>query len=135
MLKKTITYKDYFGNERTEDLYFNFTKSEAVKFEHSYPGGMVAYIEKISKEMDSIKLVSLFEDLILMFYGERSEDGKRFMKSKEISNAFKETRAYDILFMEIFTDGVVAAEFINGAIEFEVPENEKMLADLKNAKN
>ena len=35
MLKKTIKYTDYDGNEREEDFYFNLSKAEITEMELS----------------------------------------------------------------------------------------------------
>lgn len=125
MLKKTITYTDYNGNERTEDFYFNLTKAECAEMEMSVNGGIVAMIEKIIATQEQPKLVSIFKEFILKAYGEKSLDGKRFMKSDEIRTAFAETEAYSILFMELATDSNKAAEFFNGIIP---KENSKIAA-------
>jgi len=114
MLKKTITYVDYDGNERTEDFYFNLTNAELIELAHSEKGGLEKVIEKITKEQDNKRLISLFKEIIQMAYGEKSLDGKRFQKSEEISKNFMETEAYSILFMELAEDDQAAIAFVNG---------------------
>ena len=118
MLKKTIKFIDYAGNERTEDHYFNLNKSEATKMELSTTGGLTQMIENIIAAQDNPAIIKIFEDLILKAYGKRSPDGRRFMKSEEISRDFKETEAYDQLFMELITDPKKAAAFVNSVISF-----------------
>lgn len=112
MVTKTITYKDYNGVQRTEDFLFNLNKSEILEMESLVPGGMSAMLETISKKKDIPALMKSFKTILLKAYGEKSEDGRRFMKSDEISKAFEETPAYDDIFMELVTDGEVAANFI-----------------------
>lgn len=119
MLKKTITYTDYNGNERTEDFYFNLTKAECAELEMSVNGGITAMIEKIIAAQEQPKLISVFKEFILKAYGVKSLDGKRFMKSDEIRTEFAETEAYSILFMELATDSNKAADFFNGIIPKE----------------
>lgn len=114
MLKKTITYIDYNGSERTEDFYFNLTKAEVVEMEMSTTGGLAEMIKKIVAAQDAPSIIAIFKKLILKAYGEKSPDGKRFIKSDEISNAFSQTEAYSQLFMELATDADKAAEFVNG---------------------
>lgn len=114
MLKKTITYTDYNGSERTEDFYFNLTKAEIVEMEMSTTGGLAEMIKKIVAAQDAPSIIAIFKKLILKAYGEKSPDGKRFIKSDEISNAFSQTEAYSQLFMELATDADKAAEFVNG---------------------
>ena len=116
MLTKTITYTDYDGNERTEKFYFNLNESELVEMEVSATGGLTKYIEKILEEKDGGKIMAVFKDLLFRSYGEKSSDGKRFMKSKELSIAFSQTEAYNKLFMELCTDQNAAANFVNGII-------------------
>ncbi len=114
MLKKTITYTDYNNVERTEDFYFNLTKAELMEMEMGTTGGMSEMISKIVSAKDAPAIMSVFKKLILKAYGEKSPDGKRFMKSEEISNAFAQTEAYSELFMELATDADAASNFVNG---------------------
>lgn len=118
MLKKTIEFVDYAGNKRVEDHYFNLNKSEATKMELSTTGGLTRMIENIIEAQDNPAIIKIFEDLILKSYGKKSPDGRRFMKSKEISRDFMETEAYDQLFMELITDPKKAAAFVNEVISF-----------------
>ena len=116
MLKKTITYTDYNQAERTEDFYFNLTKAEVMEMEMSISGGLTEMIKKIVAAKDAPAIIKVFKDLILKAYGEKSPDGKRFIKSEEITTAFAQTEAYSQLFMELATDPDKAAEFVNGII-------------------
>lgn len=116
MLTKTITYTDYDGNERTEKFYFNLNESELVEMEVSATGGLTKYIEKILESKDGGKIMAVFKDLLFKSYGEKSPDGKRFVKSEELSIAFSQTEAYNKLFMELCTDQNAAANFVNGII-------------------
>lgn len=116
MLKKTITYVDFNGMERKEDFYFNLSKAEITEMELSTDGGLVERINRIVAAKDVPEIIKVFKQLILDSYGEKSLDGKRFIKSKEISEAFSQTNAYSILFMELAVDDVAAAEFINGIV-------------------
>lgn len=116
MLKKTITYTDFYGNVQTEDFYFNLTKAEVTEMDLCYNGGITAIVEKINRTTDGPAIVEIFKDLIRKAYGEKSLDGKRFMKNKEITDSFTATEAYSELFMEFLTDADSASEFINGII-------------------
>lgn len=125
MIKKSIKYTDYNGNERVEDFYFNLNKAEATEMELSTTGGMKATLEKIINEQDSKNLISIFKEIILKSYGEKSVDGKRFIKSKELSQAFEQTEAYVNLFMELSQDADKAAEFVNGILS-SLTDNSKL---------
>lgn len=116
MLKKTITYIDYNGAQRTEDHYFNLSKAEIMEMEMSTTGGLAEMIQKIVAAQDSPAIIKIFKELILKAYGEKSPDGKRFIKSEEISTAFSQTEAYSQLFMELATNSDAAAEFVNGIV-------------------
>lgn len=113
MYKKTIECTDFDGNKIKDDCYFNFTKAEILEFDNSELGGMEQYIERIQKEKDNTKLFKLFKDLILKAYGEKSQDGRRFIKSEEKAIEFSQTEAYSELVMELVSDADAAAEFVN----------------------
>lgn len=116
MLKKTITYTDYNGLERKEDFYFNLTKAELMEMEMSITGGLTEMINKVVATQDAPAIIKIFKDLVLKAYGEKSADGKRFIKSEEIAAAFSQTEAYSILFMELATNADEAAKFVNGIV-------------------
>ncbi|MDF2800227.1 MAG: hypothetical protein K0S61_130 [Anaerocolumna sp.] len=116
MLRKKITYTDFDGNEITEDFYFNLTKAEVTKMELSTNGGLGVSLQKIVDTKDSKRIIETFEDLISKSYGEKSLDGKRFIKSKELSEAFMQTEAYSELFMELATKADMAVAFVNGIL-------------------
>lgn len=118
MLKKIISYTDYDGNEREESFYFNLTESEIIEMEFSTTGGLTQMIEKIVETRDSTRIMSIFKEIILKSYGEKSADGRRFVKSREISEAFSQTPAYNKLFMELVTDAKKASDFVNGLVQF-----------------
>lgn len=114
MLKKTVSYVDYNGVERTEDFYFNLTKAEVTEMELSVEGGFSKMLEDIVKSNDNMQIVKLFKEIVLKAYGEKSADGKRFVKSKEIAEAFSQTEAYSEIFMELALNEDAAAAFVNG---------------------
>ena len=116
MLKKTFTYTDYNGVERTEDHYFNLSKAELMEMELSTTGGLAEMINKIVAAQDAPAIVKVFKDLVLKAYGQKSADGRRFIKSKELSDEFAQTEAYSQLFMELATNADAAAQFVNGIV-------------------
>lgn len=130
MLKKTITYPDFNGNERTEDFYFNLTKAELTEMELSVNGGMTEWIHQIINTLDNKEIFKIFKKIVLSAYGEKSVDGKRFIKSEELRNAFEQTEAYSELIMELLEDESKAAAFINGVIPI-TPEDHKKPEDNK----
>lgn len=124
MYAKTITYTDYNGNERTEEFYFNFSTAELAEMEISTKGGLEGEIKYIANEQDGAKIVEWFKKIILKSVGKKSPDGKRFIKSKEISDEFAQTEAYSQLFMELAFDAEKGAEFINNIVP-NVPSDKK----------
>lgn len=122
MLKKTITYTDYNGVERKEDFYFNLTKAEITEMELSTSGGFAEMIQRVIDAQDGPTIIKIFKDLVLKAYGQKTPDGKRFVKSEEISKEFSETEAYSILFMELATDAKAAADFVNGIIPADMKD-------------
>ena len=121
MLKKTITYNDYNGVERTEDFYFNLSKAELMEMEMSISGGLTEMIEKIVATKDAPAIIKIFKELVLKAYGEKSANGKRFEKKNgALAEAFSETEAYSQIFMELATDADKAAEFVNGIMPSDI---------------
>lgn len=113
MLKKTITYTDYDGLERTEEFRFNLTKAELMDMELTTVGTFSQLMQKIIDEKNIVQLAKYFKELILKSYGVKSDDGKRFIKSPELSEAFSQTEAYSELYMELLGDSQYAVKFIN----------------------
>jgi hypothetical protein len=131
MLKKTITYTDYNGTERTEDFYFNLSKAEILELEMSTSGGFSEKLQRIISAKDTPTLVEIFKDLVLSAYGVKSPDGRKFIKNDEVRNDFKQTEAYSELFMELSTNAEKAAEFVNGIIPATVGNPNSTPAPLK----
>lgn len=125
MLKKTITFKDYNGQERTEDFYFNLTLTEISRMELSTSGGLEEHIKRLIAAQDGGEIMNLIEKIILTAYGEKSPDGRRFMKGGDLSKAFSETPAYDIMFVEFAQDAEKMAAFVNAIIPPLPQENPK----------
>ena len=128
MIKKTVTYTDYNGVERTENFYFNLSKAEVMEMEMGTEGGMAESIQKIIDAKDAPAIIRVFKDLVLRAYGEKSDEGRRFMKSKEISEAFSQTEAYSQIFMELATDSDAAAKFINGIVPADLAQQAQKAA-------
>lgn len=116
MHKETITYNDLNGVQRTEDFYFDLSKPEIVKMQASAKGGYDVELRSIAAELNGAKIMEFFENFITKSYGEKSEDGRRFMKSEEISRSFMETPAYEVLFEKLVTNDKYAADFVNAVM-------------------
>lgn len=114
MIKERLNYIDFDGVERTEDFWFNLSETEIVQMQTSVKGGFTAMLKKIIEAEDETKLMPLVEEIILKSYGEKSSDGRRFKKSKELSEEFKQTEAYNQLFMKFLKDADAFTTFVNG---------------------
>lgn len=122
MYKKTITYTDFNDVERTEDFYFNLTKAELFDLNFQHPGGLANHIRRITATQDGPELIKIFKEIIELSYGEKDETGRRFVKSKELTEAFEQTNAFSILYMELATDSDAAAAFINGVVPADLAD-------------
>lgn len=121
MLPKTITYTDYNGTERTETFYFNLTKSELTRWSMSVEGGLHERLQRIIDAKDNVAVMKEFDNIIAKSYGVKSDDGRRFIKSEEITEEFMQTPAYDQLYMDLITGGTdVMSAFINGIVPIDL---------------
>lgn len=116
MIKKTVTYKDFDGNERTEDFYFHLTEQELTEWELSVDGGLSGVLTRIINSKDNKKIIEIFKDLLIRSYGVKTPDGRGFIKNEEVLNDFKYTQAFSDIYMELATDDKAAADFVNGVI-------------------
>lgn len=132
MIKKTITYTDYNGNQRTESFWFNLTKAEVTRMEMSVQGGMAEMIDRIIDAQDAPSLISTFETMIQKSYGVKTPDGRGFVKKPEDLEAFMATEAYSELFMELVTNATAAAEFVNGIMPNDPEPKPALVADSNN---
>lgn len=131
MISRSISYTDYNGTERTETFYFNFTQAELVEMQLGVTGGFEQMVKNIIASKDLPSLIKIFKKLVLDAYGEKSPDGRQFIKNDEVRNRFAQTEAYSKLFMELATDDKAAADFINGLIPkgVDVEEAKKAIAE------
>ena len=125
MIKQTVTYKDFNGDEQTDDLYFNLTPEEVVSLQFSAKGGLDVVLDKIIKTDDTVKLMPLFKSIVDIAHGERSADGKNFYKDEQTLREFKSSGAYSELIVMLVTDPKIATEFTNGIM----PEGLEKIAE------
>lgn len=124
LIKRTIEYENYDGVTVKEDFYFNFTQAELTMMELSEDGGLAARLRSIIDKKDGKSIMATFRDILLKSYGVKSPDGRRFIKSDEISKEFSETPAYDILFTELVTDPGKALQFVQALIPKQLRAND-----------
>ena len=122
MLKKTITYVNYNDEEVTEDFFFNLSKAEVMQMQLSTSGkdGYAGYLQSIVNSKDVPSITKVFKDIILKSYGEKSPDGKRFIKSPELSTAFEQTEAFSVLYMELIQNADECKAFVEGVMPKEI---------------
>jgi len=135
MLKKTIKYHDYNGNERTGDFYFNFSEAELAEMELSVNGGYAQMLQSIIDAQDIPSIAKVFKDIIVKSYGVKSADGVRFEKSEELSRQFTQTDAYSVLYMELVQDSKKMADFCNALIPKNLAEKVNKARQNDNASN
>lgn len=116
MLKKTIKYVDFDGKEREDILYFNLTEPEVVRLDVKFPGGLEVYIDNLDEKVNPQDILNLFEEVIRESYGEKSEDGRYFVKNSEAVDLFYQSAAYSALFVDLIKDADKAAAFFNGLL-------------------
>lgn len=134
MLKKTMTYEDFNGKTRTDDFYFNLTKAECAELEFGFGGDRLSdMVDRIVNESDIKTIIDILKKIILMAYGVKSTDGKRFIKNDQLREEFSQTNAYSDLFMSLAFDANEAASFIQGIANVS-DEDAKKVQDEVNAK-
>jgi hypothetical protein len=124
MYVKDITFTDYDGVERTERAYFNLSQAEIAEYAYSVEGGLYNYVNRLITRKDIPKLMEMFKEIIIKSYGEKSADGRRFIKSPELVKEFMETEAYSNLFMELATQPNAVTEFLNGIMPVKLSKEE-----------
>ena len=120
MITENIKYTDYNGTEREEKFMFNLTKAELMEMELGTTGGLAETLQKIIEAQDTPSIIKIFKELVLKAYGVKSADGKRFIKSEELSTEFSQTEAYSQLFMKLATDAEAAVKFVKGIIPSDI---------------
>lgn len=116
MYKKTITYEDLNGVERTEHFFFNLTETELTKWNMGEQGGLAEILQAMMDSKDQAKIAAMIDEIVIRSYGEKSEDGRRFIKSRELSEAFMQTPAYDIFFQQLCSSEDEVSNFIHAVL-------------------
>lgn len=132
MLKKTIKFSNLDGEEVSEDFYFHISKAELIEMEMSHSGGLSEWLRNVVADEDGKSIISEFKKIILGAYGERSPDGRRFIKNQELRDEFEQTDAYSVLFVELVTNTDAAIEFVNGVMPQGLVEEAAKIAAAAN---
>jgi hypothetical protein len=135
VLKKTITYTDFNDEEVQEDFYFHLSKAELIEIELSHQGGLAESLRRIVASEDGKAIITEFKEIILGAYGQRSPDGRRFIKNQDLRDEFLTSPAYDVLFVELVTDTDAAIAFINGIVPKGLVEEAAKVVEAAGANN
>lgn len=129
MFSRTFEFKGYDGQSHKETWWFNLSEAELYELELGTVGGVNGMMNRMLREEHPDKIVEMFKTIILKSVGERSSDGRRFVKKErpgqpwgEVAEDFRETPAYAQLFMELVSSGEKLADFLKAAIPQEVAE-------------
>jgi hypothetical protein len=125
MLTKTIKATDFDGKEYEETLYFNLTESELMELELGTEGGFTKMLQNSMNKNNVPALMKAFKEILLKSYGEKSADGRRFIKSDKITEDFLNSASYDAIYMELITNADAASAFINGVVPKKLSEKAK----------
>ena len=125
MYKKTITYVDFNGKERTEDFYFDISETELILLDAKTPEGYLERMQIIGNKQDKREIMDMFTNFLRVAYGEKSPDGRFFDKSEEISRRFEHCAAYNVLFLELLQDAKRAAKFVNAVLPFNTEQHKE----------
>lgn len=122
MFKKIVTYIDFNGVERTDEIYFNVSKSELKDIELGSGGGFSRRLQRISETKDPAEVIQTFKEILKLAYGVKSDDGMRFVKNDQVWEDFTQTAVYDHFFNELLTDANAAADFANAILPKDLME-------------
>ena len=133
MLKKTINYTDFDGNEISEDFYFNLTEAELLEME-TKNGSMQSKLKRIINTRDTSAIMEIFKEIIVSSYGVKSDDGKRFIKDEETTKYLTQSNAYSELYMSLLGNVDEAIAFITGILPAKISKqlDAQQLEDIKN---
>lgn len=131
MITRTIPYTDYNGIQRKEKFYFDLTQFEATEIAVELPDGIIEELSEdgTNQQQTAIHLMEklgrkgvmdFIKKIVLKSYGVKSTDGRRFIKSEELSTEFSQTPAFSAFMMKLMTDDKEASSFINGVIPAEL---------------
>lgn len=122
MLKKSITYKDYDGNDKTSTLYFHLNKFEWLELETYTKGGLIENLQHAIETGNAKKTIDILKKIILRAYGEKNPETGTFEKSDDIAIRFSKTEAFSELFYELAYNEESSKAFFLGLIPSELRE-------------
>lgn len=126
MLRKEITYTTLNGEKVTDICYFNMTKAEIAAMQVKMDGKFIDYLKDLVAGNHVEALFNIFRDIVLDSYGERSADGKRFVKGPDKRAEFE----YSLAFSELFVDLIQNSEKMSAFTRAILPADMVKAGDL-----
>ena len=121
MIRREITYTNYNGQKVTKPFYFNMNKMELVEtMVDENNQSFLDVVQSLADSGDFYSLIRVLKKIILAAYGEKSDDGERFVKSDEIRRGFEESPAFPELYISLLTDTKQMIDFVNGILPSDV---------------
>lgn len=110
MIKETIEYENLMSGEKeTAELYFHLNKPELVAL-----SGEIDELKEVMNSNDNVRMFTKIKEIVLLAYGVRSADGKRFVKSPEITKEFEQSEAFSEYMFALASDADVQDRFFKG---------------------
>ena len=126
MFKHPVTYVDFNGNERKEDLYFHLSRHEVTRLEAEIKKPLEEYIQELTDNQNLGELLAFLEKMLLSSYGQKTSDGKSFYKTKEIREAFEYSQAYAEMFEQVMTNPELSKKFGENVAESSKPKKNQV---------
>lgn len=123
MLKKDVTYTNFDGNSVEGTAYFNMSRTEAMRYDTEWPGGLKAYVDSFDPTNNPKQIREFFERLVLDAYGEKTPDGEHFVKTEEGRFLFSQSALYDEIVMQLLQNENAAIEFFEATIGVSIRES------------
>lgn len=116
MFKIQQKYQTFLGNEVEETFRFNFTETELLKLAEKDEMFNADVLSAIIQAENVLEMYKMIRKLVLLSYGELSDDGKHFRKSDELMKDFEQSAAFDPIIDKLVggDDQQMVSEFIIG---------------------
>lgn len=124
-----VTYENFDGEIVDEELYFHLSKGELTDMElKRYPLSL-KLARVTSGNGGAADAYELMREFIACSYGQRSADGRRFIKDEAETKSFLISPAYDALLDKLIGDEQFAYKFMSGLFPKDVMEKAQKLID------
>lgn len=132
MYADKVKFVDFLGVEKEVVCYFNYDEHEILTMEAGQTESVSEHLSNILGSKNKQEIMDTFSEFVLNAYGELTEDGNVLMKTPEIRQRFKCSRAYNAIIMKFMTNpDTYASKFINSVM----PDMKKLSETLESAKD